>query len=122
LTIATLDEVITTRPTPAARAARSARKVPSTAGRISICGSSGWLIGNGEAAWITASTPVIAPAQPRSSSRSSVTKLNRSSSPAGSSSTGATAARTSAARASPRTDPMTWHPAFNSFTRICLAI
>jgi hypothetical protein len=52
--IATTEEVSTTRVTPAACAARSARSVPSTAGRISSSSSFGGAIGKGEAVWTSA--------------------------------------------------------------------
>jgi hypothetical protein len=98
-----VDEVSTTRSTPARRAAPIARSVPSTAGRISSPLSLGIVVTKGEAECIRNRAPAIASSQPASLFRFSVTNSSREmSSPASHS-----ALRTSSARAGLRKDPRT---------------
>ena len=78
LTIATIDDVRTTRFTPPERAALSTRSAPSRAGLIRSSSCLGSTEGNGEATWRTKSQPATASGQPASRSRSAAAKESRS--------------------------------------------
>ena len=71
--IAEVEDVITTRFTPASRAAESTRSVPSRAGRINSSSSFGSVNGTGEATCRTYCAPMAALPQPASELRSAST-------------------------------------------------
>ena len=72
--MAAKEEVSTTRCTPAARAARSTRSVPSRAGMMSSSSCLGAASGKGEATCSTYWQPAIDSRQPASFSRSAAKK------------------------------------------------
>ena len=73
--MATIEDVSTTRLTPARLAAFSTRTAPSRAGRITSSGLRGCFSGNGEATCCTYVQPSIAVSQPSSLSRSAETNV-----------------------------------------------